>query len=209
MPLKRLKDPLPLRYFIQTVPLVLLTAWTTLAAAFAEEAIPLADILKPSGESATTGGGDVNISMILFNTLLVLGIGLWVMRQAWFVDWAERVKVAHLEEAKPILIAMWQAMPLSWGGILTPQTRQAVTPLAKPTVPSASATPSWLERLDVQTLETGTKLHWLRVHGQDYILTETANHSQWMKLGEATALHELERYDEARSHRAIGTSRCQ
>jgi hypothetical protein len=45
-------------------------------------------------------------------------------------------------------------------------------------------TPAWLERVDVQTLETGTKLHWLRVHGQDYILTETANHSQWLKLGE-------------------------
>ncbi len=173
-----------MKHFIKTLPFVLLTAWTTLASAFAEEAIPLADILKPSSESAATGGGDVNMSMILFNTLLVLGIGLWVMRQVWFVEWAERVKVAHLEEGKSILIAIWQAMRLSWGGILTPQTRQAVTPLAKPTMPSVSAMPSWLERLDVQTLDTGTKLHWLRVHGQDYILTETANHSQWMKLGE-------------------------
>jgi hypothetical protein len=162
-----------------------------LSSAFAEEAIPLADILKPSGEGASTGGGDVNMSMILFNTLLVLGIGLWVMRQIWFVEWAERVKVAHLEDGKPILIAMWQAMRLSWGGILTPPVRQALRPLAKPTMPSASSVPSWLERLDVQTLETGTKLHWLRVHGQDYILTETANHSQWMKLSEDGDLQEV------------------
>ena len=173
-----------MRYFIKTLPFILLTAWMNLSNALAEEAIPLADILKPSGEGASTGGGDVNMSMILFNTLLVLGVGLWVMRQIWFVEWAERVKVAHLEEGKPILIAMWQAMRLSWGGILTPPARQAIKPLAKPTMPSASNTPSWLERLDVQTLETGTKLHWMRVHGQDYILTETANHSQWLKLGE-------------------------
>ncbi|MCE2930007.1 MAG: hypothetical protein LW809_01290 [Vampirovibrionales bacterium] len=179
-----------LRHFIKTLPFALLTAGMNLASAFAEEAIPLADILKPSGEGASTGGGDVNMSMILFNTLLVLGVGLWVMRQIWFVDWAERVKVAHLEEGKPILIAMWQAMRLSWGRILTTPARQALTPLAKPTMPSASAMPSWLERLDVQTLETGTKLHWLRVHGQDYILTETANHSQWMKLGEDGDLQE-------------------
>ncbi|MFN7311597.1 MAG: hypothetical protein ACK5T0_09565 [Vampirovibrionales bacterium] len=173
-----------MRYFIKTLPFILLTAWMNLSNALAEEAIPLADILKPSGEGASTGGGDVNMSMILFNTLLVLGVGLWVMRQIWFVEWAERVKVAHLEEGKPILIAMWQAMRLSWGGILTPPARQAIKPLAKPTMDLASNTPSWLERLDVQTLETGTKLHWMRVHGQDYILTETANHSQWMKLGE-------------------------
>lgn len=173
-----------MKHFIKTLPFVLLTAWMNLSSAFAEEAIPLADILKPSGEGASTGGGDVNMSMILFNTLLVLGVGLWVMRQIWFVEWAERVKVAHLEEDKPILIAMWQAMRLSWGGILTPSARQALTPLAKPTMPSASCVPSWLERLDVQTLETGTKLHWLRVHGQDYILTETANHIHWMKLSE-------------------------
>ncbi len=170
--------------FMPSLPFLLLPTWMNLSSAFAEEAIPLADILKPSGEGASTGGGDVNMSMILFNTLLVLGIGLWVMRQIWFVEWAERVKVAHLEDGKPILIAMWQAMRLSWGGILTPPVRQALRPLAKPTMPSASSVPSWLERLDVQTLETGTKLHWLRVHGQDYILTETANHSQWMKLGE-------------------------
>jgi len=170
--------------FMPSLPFLLLPTWMNLSSAFAEEAIPLADILKPSGEGASTGGGDVNMSMILFNTLLVLGIGLWVMRQIWFVEWAERVKVAHLEDGKPILIAMWQAMRLSWGGILTPPVRQALRPLAKPTMPSASSVPSWLERLDVQTLGTGTKLHWLRVHGQDYILTETANHSQWMKLGE-------------------------
>jgi hypothetical protein len=170
--------------FMPSLPFLLLPTWMNLSSAFAEEAIPLADILKPSGEGASTGGGDVNMSMILFNTLLVLGIGLWVMRQIWFVEWAERVKVAHLEDGKPILIAMWQAMRLSWGGILTPPVRQALRPLAKPTMPSASSVPSWLERLDVQTLETGTKLHWLRVHGQDYILTETANHSQWMKLSE-------------------------
>jgi len=177
--------------FMPSLPFLLLPTWMNLSSAFAEEAIPLADILKPSGEGASTGGGDVNMSMILFNTLLVLGIGLWVMRQIWFVEWAERVKVAHLEDGKPILIAMWQAMRLSWGGILTPPVRQALRPLAKPTMPSASSVPSWLERLDVQTLGTGTKLHWLRVHGQDYILTETANHSQWMKLGEDGDLQEV------------------
>ena len=170
--------------FTQTLPAVLLTVWTSLSTAWAEDAIPLADILKPSGESTATGGGDVNMSMILFNTLLVLGVGIWVMRQVWFIEWAERVKVAHLENGQPILVAIWHAFPFSWGGVLRPQAREGKRLSPKSSLTLEASTPSWLQRIDVQTLETGTKLHWLRVHGQDYILTETAQHSQWMKLGD-------------------------
>jgi hypothetical protein len=170
--------------FIPPIAVTLLTVWFTRSFAFAEEAIPLADILKPSVEGTSTATGEINTSMILFNTLLVIGLGLWVMRQRWFVEWAERVRVAHTEGAQPILMAMGQALRLPRFKAPSVGSLQSHFLTKAPERPSNAPPPAWLERVDVQTLETGTKLHWLRVHGQDYILTETANHSQWLKLGE-------------------------
>ena len=170
--------------FIPPIAVALLTVWFTRSFAFAEEAIALADILKPSVEGTPTATGEINTSMILFNTLLVMGLGLWVMRQRWFVEWAERVRVAHTEEAQPILMAMGQALRLPRFKAPSVGSIQSHFFSTAPQSPLNETTPAWLERVDVQTLETGTKLHWLRVHGEDYILTETPQHSQWLKLGE-------------------------
>ena len=162
-----------------------LNLFANLATAYAEEAIPLSEILKPSAEATASSGADPNFSVIVFNTLLVLGLGILVMRQVWFIDWAERVKQGHLQEGKPVLIAMWQAIHFSWTKALKAPPTQPLNPWQASSISLGSDdTPSWLERLDVQTLETGTKVHWMRVHGQDYLLTETTHHSQWMKLGD-------------------------
>jgi hypothetical protein len=162
---------------VLTLSIVMLFGASTVQA---EESLLLSDVLKPSAEASgqTT---TPNITLVFFYTLLVLGLGILVIRQPWFLAWLDRVKLAHLQEEKPILHAMWQsilpsALPTDTGRDLN--TAEAFHPLDR------SVMPSWLERVDRQELASGVKLHWVRLHGQDYLLTETANHTQWMKLGD-------------------------
>ena len=149
----------------------------------AEESVLLSDVLKPSAEQAGQSTTP-NLTLIFFNTLLVLGLGILVMRQPWCVAWMNRVKVAHLEEQKPLLQALWQsvALPSTWHAL--EQNNLAKHYEVNP----PHLMPSWLERVDVQELASGVKLYWVRLHGQDYLLTETANHTQWLKLGEQGSL---------------------
>lgn len=158
----------------------------------AEESVLLSDVLKPSASQAGKSVAP-NLTLIFFNTLLVLGLGILVMRQPWCIAWMNRVKAAHLEEQKPLLQALWQsvALPSTWHAL-------EQNNLAKHYEANAPhLMPSWLERVDVQELASGVKLHWVRLHGQDYLLTETAHHTQWLKLGgQASLLPEADAFTE-------------
>lgn len=192
-----MKRPLSFLYALLTVACLLTWISPRLQVLHAEENIPLAELLKPSESASPEGEGGVQWGMIFFNTLLVGGLGIFVLRQAWFLAWARRVQALHLDASVSLPRAMWQSVRLPDGLTAFPWMRGqqagstlAVAPALNRIPPEAVRESTWLQTLDSQVLATGTRLHWLRIHGEDYILTESSTHSQWLKIGHDTQVNE-------------------
>gem|GEM_PF-4376983 len=162
----------------------------------AEEAIALVDILKPSGDAASGVAGGFNYGMLLFNTLFVIGLGVIVMKQPWFKAWADRVK-ENIDNGQTPMKAMWAAFKKTptpsyivrpptpakpANGEACPLGERELNPMASRFAMTNLSDAGWVEHLDSTTLVTGTILHWIKLRGEEYVLTETENHSQWLKL---------------------------